>query len=94
MPHPAIHYLLIRFKSIFLLRAVTENRHAEIRAAGGLLPRAPGGVSAGSAAAGAPLPHRPTQEAADEVKIALAPGRQADVLVATAAVVSECLPSP
>ena len=55
---------------------MTGHRHAEIRVAEDLLPPVLGGVSAASAVAGAALRHRPTQEAADEVKNALAPGRR------------------
>ena len=53
---------------------MTELLYTEIRVAGALRRRVPGvALAALAAAAGAVPPHRPTQEAADEVKNALAP---------------------
>ena len=64
---------------------MTGDGHAGTRAGGDLLPPVRGGVSAASAAAGARPPRRPWRGAADEVKHALAPGRQTDDVVFVAA---------
>ena len=74
---------------------MTGDGHAGTRAGGDLLRPVRGGVSAASAAAGARPPRRPWRGAEDEVKHALAPGRQTDdVDVVSVAAESERVPLP
>ena len=71
---------------------MTGDGNAGTRAGGDLLPPVRDGVLAASAAAGARPPRRPWRGAADEVKHALAPGRQTDDDVVFVAAESERVP--